>query len=316
MTGVLYYPQPEAIRTPTLRGKGKREGTSNPRIDSDGNCDPKLRKEQTMNSKKYNDTKKVTPRQKAKFIRDAKAAANKLEVFELAKELAKETAKKAKLESSVKDLALALYACGLCVWNMERTQTAEEYVRRYFKWKSTVYTKLNDTGALGDATETGVHLIAMRKRWRTQIRNLHVAAIGTTDVQINGILFEVGHNAKLWNDSTVEDAMAGPFEGVIYGMIDNNEMTMIMELMKTDVVMALTELASLLYVFKDKNEFLEVMQNDLGRSETLKYRDDLDKIVTVYNPSKQKAWIDRMEGAEFPTLLEYMKALGDNDWLK
>jgi len=39
-------PSRRGIRTPTSRGNGKREGTSNPRIDSDGNCDPKIRKEQ------------------------------------------------------------------------------------------------------------------------------------------------------------------------------------------------------------------------------------------------------------------------------
>jgi hypothetical protein len=114
----------------------------------------------------------------------------------------------------------------------------------------------------------------------------------------------------------MDDAMAGPFDGVIYGMIDNDEVKQIAKLMRTDLPKGLTELANLMYVFADKNEFLEVMQNDLGRSETIKYREDLNQMVTIYNPSKQKAWIDRMEGGEFPTLTEYMKALGDNDWLK
>ena len=269
-----------------------------------------------MKTAKYNDTKKITARRKAKFLRDCKDAKGKMDLLELAKELAKETASKSKLEGTTKDLMLAMYACGLAVWNMEQAQTVEEYMIGYMKWKFTIYQKLNDTGAIGDAIETAGHLIAMRKRWRTQMKNLHVTRIRDTDIRLGGVKFEMGHNAKLWADSNMDDAMAGPFDGVIYGMIDNDEMLEIAKLMRTDFVRGLTELANMMYVFTDKNEFLEVMQNDLGRSETIKYREDLNQMVTVYNPSKQKAWIDRMEGGEFPTLTEYMKALGDNDWLK
>ena len=269
-----------------------------------------------MKTAKYNDTKKITARRKAKFVRDCKDAKGKMDLLELAKELAKETDAKAKLDGTVKDLTLAMYACGLAVWNMEQAQTVEEYMIGYMRWKFTTFDKLNDTGAIGDAIETAIHLIAMRKRWRTQKRHLHVAMIGNTDVKLGGVRFEAGHNAKLWADSNMDDAMAGPFDGVIYGMIDNDEVKQIAKLMRTDLPKGLTELANLMYVFEDKNEFLEVMQNDLGRSETINYREDLDQMVTIYNPSKQKAWIDRMEGGEFPTLTEYMKALGDNDWLK
>ncbi len=269
-----------------------------------------------MNSAKYSDTKKVTARRKAKFVRDCKSATSKLEVLELAKELAKETATKSKLEGTVKDLTLAMYACGLACWKLEQTQTVEEWMTGYIHWKMVTFDKLNDTGAMGDAIETAIHLIAMRRTWRTQKKNLHVSVIGATDVQINGIRFEAGHNAKLWNDSTMDDAMSGPFDGVIYGMIDPDDLKGIAKLMRTDFVRGITELANMMYVFEDKNEYLEVMQNDLGRSETLKYREDLDKIVTVYNASKQKAWIERMEKSEFPTLTEYMKALGQNDYLK
>ena len=269
-----------------------------------------------MKTSKYNDTKKVTARRKQRFVRNCQRAQDKLEVLELAKELAKETASKTKLEGTVKDLTLAMYACGIAVWKLERTETVEDWMINYISWKLTIADKLNDTGAIGDAIETAIHLLAMRRTWRTQKRNLHVSVIGATDVKINSIRFEVGHNAKLWNDSTLDDAMAGPFEGVIYGMIDNDEMMGIVKLMRIDFVKGMTELANMMYVFEDKNEYLEVMQNDLGRSETLKYREDLDKIVTVYNGSKQNAWNRRMEGAEFPTLAEYMKALGQNDYLK
>lgn len=270
-----------------------------------------------MNTKKYNDTRKVTARRKAKFIRDAKSAASKAEVLELAKEVVRDViANGAKLESNPKDLTMAMFACGRAAWEMEQAQTTEEYVIRYIRHKFTIFDKLNDTGAIGDAIEMVIHLIAMRRTWRTQRKNLHVTRIRDTDVKLGGVRFEVGHNAKLWADSTMDDAMAGPFEGVIYGMIDNDEMMAIAELMEEDFTRGITELADQLYVFTDKAEYLEVMQNDLGRSETIKYREDLDQMVTVYNGSKQNAWIKRMEGAEFPTLTEYMKALGDNDYLK
>lgn len=269
-----------------------------------------------MKTEKYSDTKKVTARRKAKFVRDCKEAKDKLEVLKLANELAKETASKTKLEGTVKDLTLTMYACGVAIWRLEQSHTVEEWMIDYIHWKLTVADKLNDTGAMGDAIETVIHLLAMRKTWRTQKKNLHVSAIGATDVRINGIRFEAGHNAKLWNDSTIDDAMSGPFEGVIYGMIDPDDLRGIAKLMRTDFLRGVTELANMMYVFEDKNQYFEVMQNDLGRSETLKYREDLDKIVTIYNGSKQRAWTKRMEGAEFPTLTEYMKALGQNDYLK
>ena len=269
-----------------------------------------------MKTEKYLDTTKVTARRKAKFMRDCKTAEDKLEVFELAKELAKETAAKAELKGTVKDLRNAMYACGLATWKLEQTETVEEWMIGYIRWKIATFNKLNDTGAMGDVIETVIHLLAMRETWRTQKKNLHVAKIGATDVRINGIRFEAGHNAKLWNDSTLDDAMEGPFEGVIYGMIDPEDLKGIVKLIRTDFTEGVTQLANMLYVFEDKNDYFEVMQNDLGRSETLKYREDLDKIVTVYNRSKQSAWTARMEGNEFPTLTEYMKALGKNDYLK
>lgn len=270
-----------------------------------------------MNTLKYMDTKKITARRKARFFRDCQKAETKDEVLELAKELVREVvANGTKLDSSKKDLTWAMFACGRSAWEMERTETIEEFVIKYIIHKFTIFDKLNDTGAIGDAIEMLIHLLAMRRTWRTQKRNLHVALIGDTDVRLGGVRFEVGHNAKLWADSTIDDAMAGPFEGVIYGMIDNDEVEAIAELMEKDFVRGITELANQLYVFTDKNEYLEVMQNDLGRSATIKYREDLNQMITVYNPSKRNAWVKRMEGAEFPTLTEYMKSLGQNDYLK
>ena len=270
-----------------------------------------------MNTNKYSDTKKVTSRRKAKFIRDAKEAKSKNEILELAKEVVREVIENGtRLESSPRDLTMAMFACGRSVWEMERAETIEEYVIKYILHKFTIFDRLNDTGAIGDAIEMIIHLIAMRKSWRTQKKNLHVTRIRDTDVKLGGIRFEVGHNAKLWADSTIDDAMAGPFEGVIYGMIDNDELMAIAELMESDFTRGITELADQLYVFTDKADYLNVMQNDLGRSETIKYREDLDQMITVYNGSKRNAWTKRMEGAEFPTLTEYMKALGENDYLK
>lgn len=270
-----------------------------------------------MKTAKYNDTKKVTARRKAKFIRDAKEAATKAEILELAKEVVRDViANGTKLESNPKDLTMAMFACGRSAWEMEHTQTIEEYVIKYILHKFTIFDKLNDTGAIGDAIEMLIHLIGMRRTWRTQKKNLHVTRIRDTDVRLGGVRFEVGHNAKLWADSKIDDAMAGPFEGVIYGMIDNADLMDIAEVMEEDFSKGVTELADMMYVFTDKMDYLRVMQNDLGRSETIKYREDLNQMITVYNGSKQNAWNKRMEGAEFPTLTEYMKALGQNDYLK
>lgn len=273
-----------------------------------------------MNRGKYFDTRRVTARRKAKFIRDCKAAADMPELETLANDLAAEIAKAAKdrderLASSEAEVAKAFLACGLCVFEMEKAETVADYFKGYIAWKFNSYYELNDTGAIGDAIETTVHLLAMRRFWRTNKKNLHVAAIGNTDVKINGVRFEVGHNAKLWNDATIEDAMAGPFDGVIYGMIDPDELDYIAEIMKDDFIKGISELASMLYVFEDKSDYFDFMQNKLGRSATIKYRASIDAIITVYNDSKHKAWIEAIENSDFPTLKEYMLNLSDNDYL-
>lgn len=269
-----------------------------------------------MNPNKYTDAQKVTARKKAQFIRACEVATSKKEIYCIALTLANDVASRTTLEGTVKELAIALYAVGLCAWKAKNAVSIEDFVTAYILWKFAMYTKLHDTGAIGDVVELIVHLVAAREQWRTQLKNLHVSALGRTDVQIGGVKYEVGHNAKVWADATIDDAMKGPFEGVIYGMISNEEMRQIATIMRMDFVRGVTEVADLLYVFPNKADFLEVMQNQLGRSATLKYRHDLNQIITVYNDSKTKAWINRMEGGEYLTLTEHMKALGKNDWLK
>lgn len=209
------------------------------------------------------------------------------------------------------DTAKALYALGLAAHKLAQAETAEQAILAYAAWKARTYKVLNDKGAFGDAIETVVHLIAARKRWRTKIDQLHVTPIGKTDVRIAGHRFEVGHNAKLWADATEDDLMHGPFEGVIYGMIENSELMELMELMETEPRKALSQLADMLYVFEDKDEFLDYMNG--GRSNTIKWRADVFGAITVYNGSKAN-WFSKTVQA--PTLREYMLAIGDNDYLE
>lgn len=265
---------------------------------------------------KYELAKQITARRKAQFVRECKAAEGTKQVAELAKALAIETAKKQHWDvKTAQDLRDNLYAVGEAVWHMDKAETVQEYLVSYMNWKFKTYSKLNDTGAIGDAIETAVHLLACREIWRTKIQNLHVSVIGRTDVKIGGRRFEVGHNAKVWADSTEDEIMAGPFDGVIYGMIDNETVEQIAEIMEKDLAKGVTELANMLYVFTDKYEFLRFMQEDLGRSATIKYRKDLDCMITVYNGSKQNAFNKGVEEKRFPNLTEYMKALGKNDYL-
>lgn len=268
-----------------------------------------------MNTQKYNYARLIPARAKEAFMKACAEAEARDVVKELARKRAILTARDYHLTSEeAQYLYEDLYAIGIARQAQAHAETIEEYLKGYLRFKTQCYIRLHDTGAFGDLIETVCHLLAMRKRWRTQIRNLHVAAIGHTDVQIDGKRFEIGHNAKLWADRTPENAMEGPFEGVIYGMLTKEELACLIRELDRDLEAGVTAIADSMVVFEDKAEFFDLMQNRIGRTPAIVLRPDIGHCITQCNPSRINAWVKATEG-QYPTLSEYMRSIGENDWL-
>jgi len=268
-----------------------------------------------MENKFENITKAIPARKKMEFMRNCRTMESKKAVFDLAKETAEQYQQKNNwTKEQTKKVALNLYACGFCVWQMEHAENVFDFMCSYIAWKQRTFEKLNDLGAFGDSIETIVHLVACRKIWRTSKNVLHVSAIGKTDVKINGIRFEVGHNGKTWADSELDEPMKGNFDGVIYGVFDEETTEKIISLFRCGQYMkAIKAVCSRLYVFPDKNDHLDFMQN-ISRSESIQYKKHLARYMTIYNPSKHYAFLRSIEKSGFPSLLDYMNNLGENDY--
>lgn len=266
----------------------------------------------------YEIMKDIPARKKAEFMREARNMETKKAIFDFAKKTAIFYGEKNNWNNDeLKTACLALYACGLCIFNMEHAETVFDYLVAYVSWKHRTFIKLNDYGAFGDSLETIVHLLACRKIWRTKIKNLHVTELGKTDVQINRIPFEVGHNGKTWADSTLDNPMNGPFDGVIYGVIDDTERQYIIDLFTQGKVLeGIIQASNMLYVFPDKMDYLSFMDSISKRSATIQYKKSLGRYQTIYNASKHSAFITAIESSEYMTLAEYMKTLGENDYLQ
>lgn len=266
--------------------------------------------------KDYHIMKAIPARKKMEFMRKAENMESKKEIFDFAKKTALFYAEKEGWTTEEKKTAcLSLYACGLCVWNMNKAETVFDYIVRYIIWKQRIFEKLNDLGAFGDSIETIVHLVACRKIWRTSKKNLHVSEIGKTDVRINGIRFEVGHNGKTWAESMEGEPMHGPFDGVIYGVFDTEETENIINLFRMGKIKeGIKAVCDMLYVFPDKMEHLNFMDSISTRSATIQYKDHLGRYMTIYNSSKHTAFINAIENSKYETLADYMNDLGDNDY--
>ena len=268
------------------------------------------------NKKDYRIMKAIPARKKMEFMRKAENMESKKEIFDYAKKTALFYADKENWTNEEKKTAcLSLYACGLCVWNMKRAENVFDYIVDYIIWKQRIFEKLNDLGAFGDSIETIVHLVACRKIWRTNKKNLHVSEIDKTDVKINSIRFEVAHNGKTWAESTENEPMQGHFDGVIYGVFDTEETENIINLFRIGKVMeGIKTVCNMLYVFPDKMEHLNFMDSISTRSATIQYKSNLGRYMTIYNPSKHTAFINAIENSNYKTLSDYMNSLGENDY--
>lgn len=249
--------------------------------------------------------------EKRRFICDAGKADSVADVLKLARTLVIEKAKKAGVSvDDANQYLKQLTAMGKCIFYAEKARDPIAFIQHYILFKYQRFL-MGDTGAMGDAVENVCHLVAFREMWRTNKIHLHVSAIDKLDITINGIPFEVGHNAKTWNCIKTE-VEHQKHKGVIYGVFDADTMFQIVELTKVNPKKAITAFCNRLFVFENKADYFDFM----GKAINQRILPD-GRIVSVtqYNKYRHNIFMREVKAREIPTLTQYMKALGKNDYL-
>lgn len=268
------------------------------------------------NVRDYSLTSAIPARKKTEFIRFSINAEGLKPIYQKALETSRFYAiKNGWTATEEKTVARSLFACGVARYQMEQTDTVFDFIVSYVVWKAKAYKRFNDKGAFGDAIEAIVHLVACRAIWRTNKKNIHVSALGKTDVTINRKKWEVGHNGKTWADSEEENPMCGPFDGVIYGVFADTDISNIVSLFLAKRVFdAIKYVCNRLYVFPDKEEHYAFM-NSLSKGEGIQWKANIAHYQTRYNDGKHKAFKKGVKMYHVQSLREYMLSLGDNDYL-
>ncbi len=272
------------------------------------------KKEEVINP--YTVTKYIPGREKMGFFKDCAKANDKKAIFPIVKEFARKifptlpehikTALKKDCELW-KKVVLNLYACGIARYEMEQAENWKDYMIRYATFKANTYLRLNDFGAFADVVETSLHLLVCREEWKVKIKNLHVSAIGKTDIVLNGRKTEVGTNGKSWNDSLKHEPMHGPFKAVIYGVFTEEEKEQITNLFVAgEVKKALTNISDMMYYFYEKEEFCYWMNHSVSKTPGIVWKEKAGYYQTVYNPSKHNAFLRFVENERINTVHEIL----------
>jgi len=173
---------------------------------------------------------------------------------------------------------------------------AYEMLAQYAAWKIMESRKVNDFGAFGDLLEVATRLILKGQFALMNYNDLHVQKGGNTDLTAKNIRFELGHNGKTFADSTPENWVDGPFEGVIYGVFDDEEIATIYHAAaKNDYMQVANLIADCLYVWQEKEDFLSFMLNVGTRSHMITWKATARRAQVVYNPSTHNAFIKAAE---------------------
>ncbi len=262
----------------------------------------------------------IPARAKSSFFSACRIAETKNDVFTLAKNLILSFSFPSTIQykgivypvtNDIKKRAIFnLFACGECARQIALAKYWKEYMIAYANFKANTYEKLSDYGAFADLVETVCHLLVNKKVWRTNIKNLHVSAIGKIDLRYNGQKIEIGTNGKSWLESTEEDSMHGKFDSVLYGVFSEEEKESICkDFSEGKAEKAISEIAKMLYYFEDKNDF-PVFVNSISRSSSLVWK-KAGYYQSVYNPSKHGAFVRAIEESNYPTLYDI---IGENDF--
>lgn len=264
-------------------------------------------------------TKNIPAREKQNFFRECEKAETKKDIFPIVKLFAikcfpgfPEHIRQALKDDRElwKKVNLNLYACGLAVFSVSHAENWLDYMVNYATFKANTYKRLNDLGAFADLVETSLHLLVCRKEWRIKVKNLHVSAVGKTDIILNGRKTEVGTNGKTWADSEKYDPMKGPFKAVIYGMFTEEEKDLICNLFITgNVREGLKNIADMTYYFYEKLDFYHFMQFTISKTPTIVWK-KAGYYQTVYNGSKHSAFL---KGIENEKILSVHEILGYNE---
>lgn len=192
------------------------------------------------------------------------------------------------------------YACQLAVDN--GNLSVSEFMAKLAEAKAENYSKLNDKGAIGDLVEILVRLCLIKAKLRRSC-HLHVKEQGRADIVSKRLgVIEVGHNGKSWTQGDLFDFMAGDFEAVIYGMLDDYDTKEIVTYCKGhEYEKAISYVAANFGYWADKYEYQHFMDNlSRGKGVTVK----AGEIQTVYNAGKYNAFQDAIENGQIHMLEE------------
>lgn len=205
----------------------------------------------------------------------------------------------------------ALLATAESFYTVEKSRRdgvpAHELLAQYAAWKIMESRKVNDYGAFGDLLEVATRLILKGQFALMSYNDLHVQKGSKTDITARNIRFELGHNGKTFADSTPDNWVDGPFDGVIYGVFDEMEVQEIYNAASVNDYMKVAELISnCLYVWQEKEDFLSFMLNVGKRSAMITWKATARRAQVVYNPSMHSAFIKAAEDNAC-TLREWIK---------
>lgn len=265
----------------------------------------------------YEITKKIPARKKQEVFTLARKTLDKQECFLFIKSIVQFYGEKESWTSDEKkECALSLYACALAAIAMEKADDVFTYLAAYVNWKTMIFTHLNDYGAIGDAIETCIHLIACRQYWRAKKSVLHVSPVGKHDIVIDGTKYEIAHNGKSWMESTPDNCMSGTFNGVIYGMFSHEDIQTFCDLFHNKQVLeGLQFVSDNMIVFQNKNDYVPFIDG-ISKGKGIVWKPAINRFQTVFNESKAKAWKRAIDSdLSLTTLTDFFKTLGDNDFI-
>lgn len=202
----------------------------------------------------------------------------------------------------------AMLAVSLAFYTMAKAERngvkPVDMVKQYAAFKQATSEQLNDLGAFGDLWEVLLRIFC-KPASLVRFNDLHVQVGSTTDINIRGKRCEIGTNGKTLADSTKEEPLHGPYDYMVYAVIDEDEKAAFFRLAKSGRVMeAARQAARCSYVF-DKQTFFDLMATECGRKPAIQYKETAGHWQVVYNPSKHSAFLKMVEKYKIPTLAEW-----------
>lgn len=165
--------------------------------------------------------------------------------------------------------------------SMPIKEYASYKLRRYFE---------GDKGALGDFVEVVFDTIEYA---RFDYNHVHVGQLNKADKYSKGGSIEVGHNGKQWNLRKPYDRQRHP-RRVVYGVLTLDEtIEMVNAVIAGNLATAQAKFYTNFAIFNSEDEYMEIMDG-LTRGKGIRVAHTADRgdlVMTIYNPSKHKAFL-------------------------